>query len=394
MKKRLLLVLTLTILAWNGFAQSSDNPMPYFTYGNGLGITPRDSIFSLNIRFRMQNRVGYTSMSEEDLSVKEYEMIVRRLRLRFDGFVYNPKFAYAIQLSFSRGDMDWDVTQYPNIVRDAMFFYKPNSHFTIGMGQTKLPGNRQRIISSGDLQFTDRSSVNGIFTNDRDYGVQLYYNNEIGGLPYILRGAVTNGDGRNVAKSDYGLMYSTRVEIQPLGKFTKGGDYFEGDLARETTPKLAIAGHYAYNNNTTRTGGTLGPLLYGHATYQNIGADVLLKYKGWALSGEFMKRLSDNPITVSSDLTKQKYIYTGYGLTSDLSYLWKSNWMLGGRYSNTTPEGQIKAYESQNNQYSMVLGKFIRGHRLKFQTEVTYNDAFGIGKTDFWQFRFQLEIGI
>ena len=342
----------------------------------------------------MQNRLGYTSMNDEDLSVKEFELVVRRLRLRFDGFVFNPRFAYAIQFSFSHKDMDWDATQYPNIVRDAMFFYKPTPHFTLGIGQTKLPGNRQRIISSGDLLFADRSAVNTIFTNDRDFGVQLYYNNNLGAVPYILRGAITNGEGRNTPKSSFGLMYSSRVEIQPLGKFTKGGDYFEGDLMREQSLKLAIAGHYAFNDHTTRTGGTLGTPLYGSASYQNYGGDVLLKYKGWALSSELIKRQSDNPLTISPDGAQTKYVYTGYGYMSELSYFWRSNWMLGGRFSNTIPDEKAIQYEKQVKQYAVVLGKYVRGHRLKFLTDITYNDMIKAGNTNFWQVRFQLEIGI
>lgn len=391
MQIRILLILLFPLFA---LAQPSDNPMPYFTFGKGVGIIPRDSVYSLNIRFRMQNRAAVTSINDRDLSVREYEMIVRRLRLRLDGFVFNPQFTYAIQFSFSRGDMDWDATQYPNIVRDAMFFYKPNAHFTIGLGQTKLPGNRQRIVSSGDLQFADRSSVNAIFTNDRDFGLQLYYDNRLGDMNYILRGAVSNGEGRNVAKSNVGLMYSTRVELQPLGKFTKGGDYFEGDLEREKTPKLAIAGHYAYNENTTRTGGTLGTPLFGDATYENIGADILFKYRGWALSSEWMQRKSNDPLTVSTDGKTKRYVYTGQGFVSDASYLFKSNWMLGARYSNTLPDAKTRSFEREVKQYSMVVGKFIRGHRLKFQTDLTYNDIINAGNTNFWQVRFQLEIGI
>jgi hypothetical protein len=387
-------LLIILFLSYNVWSQGADNPMPYFTFGKGVGITPRDSIFSLNIRFRMQNRVAMSSVNSEDLSVKEFEWIVRRLRLRFDGYVYNPKFAYAIQLSFSRGDMDWDVTQYPNIVRDAMFFYKPTSHFTIGVGQTKLPGNRQRIVSSGDLQFADRSAVNAIFTNDRDFGIQLYYDNMVGQVNYILRGAISNGEGRNVAKSSFGLMYTTRIEVQPLGKFTKGGDYFEGDLEREPKPKLSIAGHYADNINTTRTGGTLGQQLYGDATYQNFGGDVLFKYKGWAISSELIKRISNDPLTISADCKTKRYVYTGYGYMGDITYLFKKNWMLGGRHSNTLPDSKAIAYEKQVKQYSMVVGKFIKGHRLKFQSDITYNEIIGAGKTNFWQLRFQLEIGI
>src|SRR5690606_7312196 len=33
--------------------------LPYYSYGKGLGLTSPDSIFQLNIRFRMQNRLTY-----------------------------------------------------------------------------------------------------------------------------------------------------------------------------------------------------------------------------------------------------------------------------------------------------------------------------------------------
>jgi hypothetical protein len=68
--------------------------------------------------------------------------------------------------------------------------------------------------------------------------------------------------------------------------------------------------------------------------------------------------------------------------------------MLGGRHSNTLPDSKAIAYEKQVKQYSMVVGKFIKGHRLKFQSDITYNEIIGAGKTNFWQLRFQLEIGI
>ena len=56
--------------------------LPYYSFGKGLGITSPDSIFQLNIRFRMQNRVTYFSEEEKE---NRYEAQIRRLRLRFDG---------------------------------------------------------------------------------------------------------------------------------------------------------------------------------------------------------------------------------------------------------------------------------------------------------------------
>jgi phosphate-selective porin OprO/OprP len=34
----------------------------------------------------------------------------------------------------------------PNVVRDAMIFYKPIKNLQFALGQGKLPGNRQRVF--------------------------------------------------------------------------------------------------------------------------------------------------------------------------------------------------------------------------------------------------------
>ena len=90
--------------------------LPYYSYGKGLGITSPDSIFKLNIRFRMQNRFTYLNNSDTE---DGYEAMIRRLRLRFDGYVGDPSIIYVIQLSFSPNDVgaieDGDNL---NIIRD------------------------------------------------------------------------------------------------------------------------------------------------------------------------------------------------------------------------------------------------------------------------------------
>src|SRR5690606_15003195 len=76
--------------------------LPYYSYGIGLGLTSPDSIFQLNIRFRMQNRLTYWNNEREDESIDGQ---IRRLRLRFDGYVGSPEFMYSIQLSFAAEDV-------------------------------------------------------------------------------------------------------------------------------------------------------------------------------------------------------------------------------------------------------------------------------------------------
>jgi hypothetical protein len=144
----LVLSLFLLLLPKDAIGQAEISPSPYFSFGKGLGIISPDSLFLLNIRFRMQNRAAFSTNSDEDLTIDQVEARVRRLRLRFDGFIYTPRLYYLIQLAFTRSDMDFDDTNFPNIVRDAMIIYSVNEKFSIGLGQTKLPGNRQRVNSS------------------------------------------------------------------------------------------------------------------------------------------------------------------------------------------------------------------------------------------------------
>jgi hypothetical protein len=398
--KKFLSILIMAILAGTGL-QAQNAIAPYFSYGKGLGITSPDSLFMLNIRFRIQNRFAFATESLEDLDIKEVEARVRRLRLRFDGFIYNPKLTYVIQLSFSRGDMDFDDTGFPNVVRDAIVLYSVNEHFTIGLGQTKLPGNRQRVNSSGDLQLPDRSIVNSTFNVDRDFGLQFYYNNKIGFMTYVLRGAITSGEGRNVSTSDRGLAYTGRLELLPFGYFTNGGDYFEGDLSREPKPKLSVGLTYSNNENATRTGGQLGVFLPpGQQRDIETGmVDFLLKYNGWALASEYLNRSTIDPLILIDPIESDyAFIYKGHGFNLQGSYLFKNNLELVSRFSEVKPDMELADFTPYIKQYTIGTTKYVKGHRVKLQCDVTLEHRKWLSDiqpdSKNWQVRFQVEAGI
>jgi phosphate-selective porin OprO/OprP len=376
-----------------------DFQVPYFTWGKGIGITSPDSAFTLNIRFRMQNRFGFNTVSGTDLTVNEVEARVRRLRLRFDGYLYNPRLTYVLQLSFSRGDIDFEDTGFPNVVRDAMLIYNFNKHFALGIGQTKLPGNRQRVVSSGDLQLPDRSIVNSIFNIDRDFGIQSYYRNQISGFHFVLRGSVSSGDGRNFNTAQRGLAYTGRVELLPLGQFQNSGDYFEGDLSREPKPKISVGLTWSNNENAIRTGGQLGKFLFQSRDIETFMADFLLKYRGFAFSSEFLNRMVTNPITTDpDDDTNVRYVYDGHGENYQTSYLFRKDYEYVNRYSRVRPGPSIRTLEPQVQQFTLGLNKYLRGHRVKLQTEFTYELRSWMNNTapdmDSWLWRFQIEAGI
>jgi hypothetical protein len=332
--------------------------------------------------------------------------------LKFEGFVYNPKIGYYIQLSFSRGDMDWrgpdnsEVNSSVNVVRDAVIFYNPTPKLRLAFGQTKLPGNRQRVISSGDQQFADRSIVNATFTIDRDFGFFAHYTENY----FILRGAITSGEGRNsfttvdgtsATTANSGLAWTGRVEILPFGKFTGKNDYVEGDLEREPKPKLSIGSTYSYNDKAMRQAGQLGNDLYENRGIRNFEIDVLFKYKGWSFYNEYMMRDAARPVTVlETDLSKTRAIVVGRGYLSQLSYLFKSNWEVAGRYSTTIPFHKIYSQNGERRIEQVEAGftKYLSGHRLKIQGNVVYNAKFTRGDYSFsdgwWSTIFQVEIGI
>lgn len=372
--------------------------LPYYNYGKGLGLTSPDSIFQLNIRFRMQNRVTYiNNEADEDAA---FEAMIRRLRLRFDGYVGDPKIVYVIQLSFSPGDVgpledDGNI----NIIRDAIVFYRPNEHWNIGFGQTKLPGNRQRVNSSGALQLTDRSINNSRFNIDRDFGLQVYYLNENPEtFSYNLKTAISTGEGRNWTKNpDDGLAYTAKLELFPFGTFKNNGFLFEGDIKREENVKLMLSGGYHFNHKARRTQGTIGSELFEARDMSSVFIDGMLKYDGWAFQTAYMQRMANNPVTENpEEIDDLAYVFTGNGYDAQLSYMFPSHYEIIGRYSHQTPHKDIETLAPESDQLSLGVTKYIWEHSLKLQAEVT-NTQLNYLNTDSqsnWYVRFQVEIGI
>jgi phosphate-selective porin OprO and OprP len=405
MKKLIIFLLLLTVsfsVAQEVKPPTKDNDLklaalPYYNYGKGLGITSPDSLFQLNIRFRMQNRVTYIENEDEDAA---YAGEIRRLRLRFDGYVGDPRFLYVIQLSFAPGDVgEIYEGENINIIRDAAVFYRPNKHWSFLFGQTKLPGNRQRVNSSGALQLTDRSINNARFNIDRDFGFQGYYLNENKDkFSYNIKTAVSTGEGRNWTKSaDNGVALTGKLELMPLGSFKKDGTNFEGDIAREEKPKLLLSGAFHQNNLARRTQGQLGFDLYEQRTMKSVLLDAMLKYNGWSLMSSYMSRNAENPVTYNpDDLTEFNYVFTGNGMDYQLSYVFPTNFEIIGRYSTQNVHDDIKIYTPDVDQYSIGVTKYLWEHAFKIQGEVTMSELnyYDGNNRQNWYVRFQVEIGI
>lgn len=362
---------------------------------DGISIS-KDSLFLMHLRFRMQNRIGFTTVSGTDLSAALVDARVRRLRLRLDGFVANSNLRYYIQLAFTRADLDLDAGTVAQPVRDAMAYYHFNDRFYLGFGQGKLPGNRQRVTSSGNLEFPDRSIANGRYTLDRDFGLFAYYTTTIGSQAVQLKGALSTGDGRGMPPTSPGMAYTGRVEWLPLGLFTNSGDYSEGDLEFEPRPKLSVGAVYSFNDRAFRSGGQLGQELFAERDISTFIADLMLKYQGWALSGEYFDRDSPNPVTAADGTVRAVQVGQGYNV--QLSRVFPSMYGVASRYTALVPEADVPGQPLFTEEALLGGTRYLNGQRIKLQLYVGYRwmegnmDLHGPGNA--WTTLFQLEFGI
>ncbi len=371
--------------------------MPNIEIGKGISFRPKSNWCSLTMRFRMQNLLALSF--DNDFTLTNTEARVKRLRLRFDGFLYSPKLVYSIQLGFT----DYDSEPLPNgnmnIVRDAIVYFVPNATWNIGFGQTKIKANRARINSSSALQFVDRSIVNSEFNLDRDFGFFGEYNTKrTNGLNLSFKGSITLGEGRNWSSSTSGgLAYTGRLELYPMGRFKSKGDVIEGDFEREDRVKILLAGAYSYNHKASRMRGQRGVLMPDDAT-RNIGsyfADFVLKYRGFAFCADYMGRTCNQPLF---DDQTTAAVYDGSGLNLQTSYLFRNKWEVAIRNSTLYPTDDVQQIIGYKNWNQTTLGitRYIIGHSLKVQTDFSYNTRRGAQNPDQnrWEIRFQLELGL
>lgn len=370
--------------------------MPNIEVGKGITFEPQNKLYSLTIRFRMQNLLALDL--DDDFKLQETQARVKRLRLRFDGYIFSPKLLYSIQLGFTSYDTKTLENGNTNIVRDAMIYYMPNSSWSIGFGQTKIKANRARINSSSALQFVDRSIVNSEFNPDRDFGFfGEYYKAIKGNFNIAAKASITLGEGRNWSTSDQGgFAYTGRLELYPFGRFTAKGEVTEGSFEREETVKVLVAGAYCFNDRATRLEGQNGDVMPDGEMrdLHSYFVDFILKYQGFAFYTDFMGRACDEPLFTGDEET---CVYTGNGINVQTSYIFPKNWEIAARNSTLLPKKEVRSIVGYKayNQTTLAVTKYLIGHNLKIQADASYNhQSEAIDDYNRWEFRFQIELGL
>lgn len=391
-----------TIICISAFLSTNAQEVNAPKFGKGLfNLVGQDSTWSMKVALRFQSLAISKWDVNNGLSNNETSMLIRRSRLKFDGFAFSPKLKYKLEIGLSNRDQSGGSAEYtsgsPRAVMDAVLKWNFHEEFVLWVGQTKLPGNRERVISSGNLQMVDRSLLNSRFNIDRDIGIQLRHKTKLSDkflMKEIL--AISQGEGRNVTSgNEGGHQYTARVELFPFGDFASKGDYKGSDLKFEPTPKLSMAFGYNVNKDAVRTRGNQGSYMVNDAglystDVSTLFIDAMYKHKGFSFMAEYADRDADNPFATNSDGTlTSDVIQVGKGLNLQTGYLISKTMEISSRYTNVTLDRNITG-KGAENQYTLGLSKYFAGHKLKVQTDLSYTD---IGfKTNQLMYRFQVDI--
>jgi phosphate-selective porin OprO and OprP len=374
-------------------------------FGKGLiNVVAKDNSFKMKFGVRVQSLfVGSWQVNESEGIVGDAatQFLIRRARLKFDGYAYSPKLVFKLEIGLSNHDIS-GVSVYtrntPRLILDAVVKWNFYQNFTLWAGQTKLAGNRERVISSANLQLVDRSLLNGMFNIDRDIGIQLRHHFTIG-RQFIVREVVSisQGEGRNVTSLNLGgNQYTGRIEILPFGKFVGKGDFIGGDLIREQKPKLAFGVTYDYNNKAVRTRSNQGLYMANDeglfsTDISTTFVDAMFKFKGFSFMIEYAARAAEKDSVENEDGSKTGMtVLVGKGLNAQMGYLFKNNWEIAGRFTSIALDKTVIGQDVQN-QYTIGVSKYISGHKLKVQTDMSYSTIKNIPK-GVLMYRLQFEV--
>lgn len=343
-------------------------------YDKGFFIKSRNGKYKLVIGGYLQLQFNLMSEGGET----EYGFRVRRARLAFKGHLFTPRFTYKLQFDFAKFQTELLLDAYVNY---AILLDK---YMEVRVGQQTIPYIRQHQISSSNQQFIDRSLASKEFINaddvdsdgdgvpdklvknGRDIGIQLH------GMPYgkkfEYQVGIFNGHGTNTTNVNNDFLYMGRFVGNIMGFAGYG---YEGDWEDRESPALALGGSANYNVRN----------ISGDKV-TSLGAEGVLKWKGFSLTGEFFFR-NINPgdplLTNTNDIGY--YAQAGY-------FVLPKRFEVAVRASQVFNQGPL----NDAGEFQIGMNGFLYGKYLKLQTDYSYlptNSINGIEHNQRWRLRLQ-----
>lgn len=389
MKTRL--ILPLLFLSVNVFAQSSTNTNKAdFELGEGLKVTLNDGDYEFKLSGMIQAYYGFQQVEEQEM---DHFLNAKRSYFSLSGMAAKEKIKFMFQADFSS----------TSPLLDAWMSYEPvkNLVFTAGQKQS-MANNREMLFNEDHLAFADRSILSTAFSNTgREFGLFAEYKIKAGEIAFVPQVMVTSGDGKNSFGVDSrdvdlgGFKYGARLDIYPLGEFTEGNEKLAADIMHEEKPRLVVGAAASYNDGASNAVGE------GHGEfflynvdgdnqlpdYRKIYADVLFKFKGFSLLGEYGIATAtslegsflDQSAAIKLAPTEiSQFLALGTTFNAQLGYVTKSGYGIDVRYAGIQQEfDNLGSIAQDASAITIGAAKYFTDNRLKVQaayTNLTQND--------------------
>ncbi|HEY0883410.1 MAG TPA: porin [Archangium sp.] len=358
-------------------APPSDPVVVKIAMGKGITVSKGEAL-SMTVRARFQIRDVATI---QDTAVSN-EFSLRTARLFVHGKVLSPKLCYFVQLALGQNDFEAGIT---SPVFDAFVEWTGWRDLNIKAGQFFVPFDRARTIREVALQLVDRQQVITELGMDRDLGIALSSQDLFGWggrLSYTL--GLFGGQGKNrvLPEKNPGFLYTARVAFRPMGAFD---DDVEADIERSVNPHLSVGLAFAYNQNTLRAKGVIGPIYTLKGFDQlHLAADVVFKWRGFSLLAEVIMRQANEPFhdgETASGAPLREWSRSGWGYLVQAGYMVTPNLEVAARWDQVRfisgDPALSQLAQQQGREFGAGLNWYFNGHLAKLQAD--YSIRFGDG---------------
>jgi hypothetical protein len=366
-------------------AQEDDEPnKATYTLGNGLNFSFNEGNYQFQLSGFIQPSFSTLSMDGVDT---ETQFNAKRSFLQLGGNAVKEKVSFFIQLDYSLS----------NPLLDAWFAYHPTDAIKISFGQKQtFVNNREMIYREDRLQFNDRSFLSqNLSRTGREFGlfVESKFGESFGIAPML---AITSGDGRNSFGEDSrdsdigGIKIGGRLDLYPLGFFKPGNDLTSADLEREESLKFVVGVAASRNNGASNAIGE------GHGDfflydlngndnlpdYDQVYADILLKYQGFSLLAEYANTSASNIEQAYTDVNAtqilapqqiSEFLVLGDSFNIQAGYVTESGFSFDVRHETASPEfdSNVNSILQDMNATTLGLSKYFDNNNLKLQASYT-----------------------
>lgn len=335
------------------------------------GITIELPHMDLKLNVKSQFSYAYNDYENpSDTDVNKFD--VRRLRLQAAGHLDDKTFTYKVENDFSSSSST--DTKKGSALKDGWIEWNADPAAILRVGQFKVPFSRQEVASDFSQQFINRSLINDFFSAKRNVGPMLY--GPLGYANYAI--GVFNGqsdsEGENLSGVDTRLMGAAALNaaIGPYGDRTEEGDFAETPAFAQTVGIAALYGSAERKDVDLRK--------------FDLNGDWGARYLGFSAQSEVYYSKID-PDSGSSLDNWGFYAQTGY-------FFVPQKWEAALRFGYIDYDKNQGEFDNAK-EYTANVTRYIKGHDLKIQSGVTWEQYKANGSGDNKDnFRFELQLTV